>query len=124
MYEYMGNLRTKTRGLTRVSVWMRRNMNNTTHMNGVTLNVIYKYRIPITDEGALSLPIGAEFLSAQQQHEAISVWYLVDPYVKLEKTRYRIYGTGHQVLEPLDELHYLATVQVGEYVWHLFKEFS
>jgi hypothetical protein len=86
---------------------------------------IYKYPIPITDEFTLELPIGAEILTFQTQHNKPHIWALIDPEREFETVGFRLFGTGHPV-EDADTLKYIGTTQTegGLLVWHLFKSYK
>lgn len=87
------------------------------------MRTIYKYRIVPDDAHTLRLPIGAEFLSIQEQHGSPQAWFLIDPDEKVSVKRFfRVYGTGHDM--PDDPGKYLGTFQLhgGSLVFHLFEE--
>lgn len=87
---------------------------------------IYKRALQLTSRQDYLFPSGTEILSAQVQYDVICVWYLFDTEEKEEEERitFLIYGTGH----PMDSAeeaacpHYLATVQLGAGVWHIFTD--
>jgi len=83
---------------------------------------IFKYELKITNTQEVSLPIGAEILSAQYQGNQLCIWVMVNDAAEYKRpTVIRIYGTGHKIEET--NLEYVATVQDPNYfVWHIFKQ--
>lgn len=83
---------------------------------------IFKYELKVTDEQEVSLPIGAEILTAQYQGNQLCIWAMVNDTAEYKRpTVIRIYGTGHKI--PETNLEYIATVQdAGLFVWHIFKQ--
>jgi hypothetical protein len=57
-------------------------------------------------------------LDVQVQNGLPTMWVLVDPYASQTIYKFRIYGTGHDVENKIG--NYIATIQLGEYVWHIF----
>lgn len=79
---------------------------------------IYKYVLTITDEQTLRLPQGANFLTAQMQREQLCIWVEVDTDRPLEPCTFLIHGTGNPI--GAERKRYIATVQDGPMVWHVF----
>jgi hypothetical protein len=65
------------------------------------------------------LPRNAEILSAQIQGGNICLWAKVDTSEPLESQSIAIYGTGQEL--PDSEMTHIATVQMDEFVWHVFE---
>jgi hypothetical protein len=83
--------------------------------------MIYKYEIPVQSTFELVLPRPSIILSVQEQNGKICLWALVDSNTKeTEIRRIHIVGTGYKF--PLTSLQFIATVQLGVYVWHIFEE--
>lgn len=78
---------------------------------------IFKYAF----NGIVELPKGAEIISAQEQHGKIQIWAIVDPSAETEKRLFALYGTGHEMDDRSQK--FIATIQRGEFVWHLFEVF-
>lgn len=81
------------------------------------------WKVPISVEGgSFDLPIGAEILTVQEQHNNITMWVVVDPDQPTETRHITVYGTG----QPLPENPgiYQGTVQTngGALVWHVFED--
>jgi hypothetical protein len=86
--------------------------------------VIYKYPVPFHIGHAIPLELsrGAKILSVQIQGDTLCLWAMVDPSLPTETETIRIIPTG----EPIDPtlavmIDHLATIQIGPYVWHVFK---
>lgn len=79
---------------------------------------IYKYPIKVSRETIIDIPHGAKFLTAQNQCDSIVLWALVDPDVKMERKMVLVVATGEDAYVPAAD--YLATVQIGDLVWHVF----
>jgi hypothetical protein len=66
------------------------------------------------------LPVGAMFLDAQMQHGWISIWFEVDADERRHHERnLLVVGTGHHYEDK--PMAYIATVQDGELVWHVYE---
>jgi hypothetical protein len=46
------------------------------------------------------------------------MWAIVDPEAKQEFRLFRIYGTGHPII---NTNHYIGTAQKDGFVWHVFE---
>lgn len=81
---------------------------------------IFKYLLqPLTRQG-LHLPKDAVVLTAQMQGSDLCLW------VQMEDTRpctelrmFEVYATGDDL--PNEPRRYIATVQRGHYVWHVYE---
>jgi hypothetical protein len=86
---------------------------------------IYKYQLKITDIQTVSMPKGAEILSAQEQHGEVCIWALVNPeeHWMIERT-ILIIGTGNPIDDDIDleDYFFVGTVQCPRsvIVWHVF----
>lgn len=81
---------------------------------------IYKYELPLYSEfTTFNVPQGFHILSAQVQNGLICIWAEVDTTVDgVETVRFRLVGTGWLV--DLEGWTYIDTVQLGEFVWHIY----
>lgn len=81
---------------------------------------IFKYQLKVTDEQTIRMPKDAMILTAQAQGQFfICLWAIVDPDAEQEERTFEIIGTGNHVsLRPRE---YIATVQLGLFVWHIFE---
>lgn len=84
---------------------------------------IFKYPIPVADAFEISLPENAQILTVQAQFEDACLWALVDPEARTEIRILRIFGTGHPVDGPINNLKYISTFQLngGQLVFHVFE---
>lgn len=79
---------------------------------------ILKYVIPLQMESNISLQIGSEILSIQEQYGEITVWMSVPVKAPVGKRLFHIRGTGD---DSLCWMHsHLATIQLNGFVWHIF----
>lgn len=87
------------------------------------MKAVYKYDVPLDDKLRLSLPKNAAVLSVQVQgtNRNPQLWALVDTEAPLEDRYYRWFGTGHEIPLGMDWV-FIATVQTGPFVFHLFEE--
>ena len=83
---------------------------------------IYKYPIPITDKFTIEMPLDAKILSLQLQHDMPMIWAAVWENSSLEKRKFSICGTGHDI-DMDDVKSFIGTFQQynGQFVWHLFE---
>lgn len=88
------------------------------------MKTIFKYQLEVLNQQILTLPLGAEILTVQVQHEVVCLWALVNPKEKLEEERLiEMFGTGHSIEENKNwERVYLSTIQLsqGKLVFHIF----
>lgn len=80
--------------------------------------VIFKYPLILTSRQVLRVPIYSIDLSCQLQGDTLCLWMAVDPEAALIDYPVTIVGTGHEV--PKDAGGYISTVQMGEFVWHIY----
>lgn len=84
--------------------------------------MIYKYPLKLQDFQELVLPKRALILDVQNQRDQLCLWALVDSNeTKSEVVFIHIIGTGREHI-PQSSLRYIATVQMGEFVWHVCEE--
>ena len=80
--------------------------------------IVYKYNLGFKSEQDIYIPIGGKFLCAKNQDGNIVVYYLVDKSEDVLPHTLLIVGTGWEIPE---ELKYLDTVMIDEFVWHIFE---
>lgn len=82
------------------------------------MRTIYKYKLEITDQQLLTIPEQPHFLHVGEQDGELMLWAEVDS--EKEKTNFEVYvcGTGNPI--PEKAKHYLGTVQIEIFVWHVF----
>ncbi len=79
----------------------------------------YKYFIPIGDLVRIELPEGSKLLHIGAQGPGIYAWFLVLPENPDTERIFRVYGTGHYIEQSWE---HRGTVQIGEFVWHVFED--
>lgn len=87
-----------------------------------TPRTIWKFPLAITDQQAISMPSYADIVSVQRQGDSLCLWAIVAPENPQQRRDIRIVGTGHPM--PDDRLVFIATVQDGPFVWHVFEAFK
>lgn len=85
------------------------------------MTTIYKYSLDICGVQIIEMPAGARPLCIQVQNGAVQLWAMVDSDKELEHRSIVMLGTGWRVEQP-EELDYIDTVQLGNFVWHFFME--
>ncbi len=83
---------------------------------------IWKYMLILSDHPFISMPKGAIVLSVDVQDGHIQIWALVDPEAPKEPRGFRMAGTGHPVEDAIASMRFIGTVQMGEFVWHIFEK--
>ena len=94
------------------------------------MTTIWKYEIPIEDKFSIDMPKHAKVLSFQCQKGVPTIWCLVASDDKIEKKEFRLYGTGHDLIDKnRDALRniywdFVGTIQMfdGDLVYHLFEK--
>lgn len=82
------------------------------------MNTIHKFRLPDVISG-VEMPRGAEILDIQRQGSYITLWAMVNTDLPKIRRMFQIVGTGHDI--PAEPHRYLRTVQMGQFVWHIFE---
>ena len=87
---------------------------------------IFKYLIPVdANEFELDLPLDAEVLTFQSQHEDFYIWAIVeDKEEKIVPRYFRLVGTRRPLITGKYKLKgYIGTAQIGNggLVFHLFE---
>lgn len=84
--------------------------------------MIHKHSIHSVNEMVtIIMPYGARILHAADQDGRLVVWAMVDPPQVPQRRRLVLLGTGFDVPPKCD---YVNTFQSGEFVWHLFVEYT
>lgn len=81
---------------------------------------IWKYSFNSLPRAIFNIPIDAKFLDCQTQNRKICLWFLVDPSNKTEEREFWAELTGLEG-RAQDEGEYLGTIQIDEYVAHIFE---
>ena len=84
------------------------------------MKTIHKHIVDlfIGPKQVISLPVGAKPLTFQRQGARIVGWFEVDDAAPREDRVFEVVGTGQPVP---DFGHYVATVQMDAYVWHIYE---
>jgi hypothetical protein len=85
------------------------------------MKAIWKYPIKVAAEQSIEMPIGAEILCVQLQHDIPVLWAKVSPDGWPVKRTIVIHPTGHEFEEYRSR--YIGTFQMegGMYVWHVYE---
>lgn len=83
------------------------------------MKTIFKYEIDLTPYQLLKLPEGFKPLSVQMQNDRIMLWAEVDTGAPVKQFPFWMFGTGHEI-PPVGVGDYIGTVQMGNFVWHLY----
>lgn len=86
------------------------------------MTTIHKATLDVVREQTVQVPDGVHFLAVQDQDGKLCAWYVCDPTMHKTQRRIIILGTGHDF--PNGDHDYIATVQQGEFVWHIFEAVS
>ncbi len=86
------------------------------------MKTIWKYKLKLTDFQIIDMPGAAQILSVQVQEGHLVLWALCTPSAPLAQRRFLIYGTGVQMPDIPTNWHFLASVQMNPFVWHVFEE--
>lgn len=84
------------------------------------MTTIFKFPIELNGLQIVSMPEGAQILTAQMQGDQLCLWATVNPHAPAEPRIIRVFGTGHQIVGKT--VKYIATVQHSGYVWHIFED--
>jgi hypothetical protein len=90
---------------------------------------IWKFTLdPMGSIGSIvgvSMPTGAEVISAGVQWDKINVWAIVDPDAPISTRFFFVIGTGHEFPEG-DGVKFINTVQLigGSLVMHIFERIA
>jgi len=84
------------------------------------LRTIYKYPLELTATQTIKMHVGANVLTAQLQNGIITLWVDCQPENKKEDRTFWIFGTGTGI--PVRYLDYISTIQLHDYVWHIYEE--
>jgi len=84
---------------------------------------VYKYPLEVVNAQIIMLPVGAEVLCVQVQHERPCIWACVEgsPATPLEARTFFTHGTGHPMNAAAGG--YVGTYQLeeGALVFHVFE---
>ena len=84
--------------------------------------VVHKHVLELKDNQIVTIDSFFTILDCQIQGSEICFWYIVDDQTGLKQTlNFQIKGTGQQIAQGY---FYLSTVQVNEFVWHIFYNYN
>jgi hypothetical protein len=81
------------------------------------MKTIFKYELAL-NRTEIQLPKSARVLTAQLQEGVFCIWVMLTPGLHDALRVFDVYGTGHNM--PDDPGDYVATAQMGPFVWHVF----
>lgn len=87
------------------------------------MRVIWKYPLHPGDN-MIEMPLDSRPLHVDMQGNEPCMWVLVpNSEALLEKRRFKVYGTGHEIIEACHCLRHVATFLMGfgALVWHVFE---
>lgn len=79
---------------------------------------IWKFTLNSNMDQPVQMPGNSKILTAQMQDGKICLWATVTPGVPIGQRLIKIYGTGWDMDTTIHP--YIATVQDGALVWHIF----
>lgn len=86
--------------------------------------MIHKQILFLTDTQTIKIPKNSTFLHIGNQDNNLCIWYIFDIDTdSFEIKTILIRGTGH-LLEDKILTKYLGTVQIHEFVWHIFQSLN
>jgi hypothetical protein len=82
---------------------------------------IWKWALTPENPNIIEVPMYAQFLAVQIQHDMPQIWALVDENQPKKARTIMIYGTGKAL--PNKPGDYIGTFQTdgGTFVWHVFE---
>lgn len=84
---------------------------------------IWKYTLQV-GKNEIPMPTGAQILTAQGQDNKLCIWCIVNELEHTDMYEVRkiiVFGTGHLLPPAVDVSDWIATVQAGSFVWHVFE---
>lgn len=85
------------------------------------MTTVWKFPLRIVGLQEIRMPRRTIILTAQMQHTELCLW-AVCVEGKTNLRTIEIFGTGHEL--PDFERAYIATVQTGGLVWHIFERIT
>ena len=86
------------------------------------MQTVHKYHLDFTVSTIeILMPKKARILYGAKQEEGLVIWASVDTEEDAVIRRFRIYGTGWAMEEPMESLVHISTIKDGILVWHLFE---
>jgi len=85
------------------------------------MRAVYRTEIPVDDRVHDLKLTGPILHVASRNYHVVEVWHLHDDEQPATVLPVRVYGTGHQLGDEVDEFLGTALAAGGHLVWHLFK---
>lgn len=85
------------------------------------MQTVHKYSLLTADTVDIIMPKDAKILHIDVQDDRLCMWALIDSKRTLERRRFRIAGTGHELKEPKLEHLGSALLYNGKLVLHVFE---
>lgn len=83
---------------------------------------IHKFQFDITDDVTITMPEDAKILNVETQNGIPTLWALVNTDRVFKDHGFKLFGTGHEILDKWNTIDHVATFQVGPFVWHMFRK--
>ena len=87
--------------------------------------IIHKISLQLVDKQTIIIPAGAKILTVQDQRGILTLWYAFSEEAFSNITNdnrvIHIIGTGNSFPEAYP-INYISTVQLNQFVWHIFQE--
>ena len=82
---------------------------------------IFKYVLMSTKNvSSVAIPKGGKVLTTAMQDGLVCIWVEVDQHAPTELRTFKIYGTGHEMLDSEHQV-YVGTIFDNPYVWHVYE---
>ena len=85
---------------------------------------VYKFHFPKNGFGVheIDMPIGSKIISCQLQSVFFTIWAIVHENNIYEKRVFEVVGTGQPFEDSRFERVFIATIQAGVMVFHVFEQ--
>ena len=82
------------------------------------MRTIYKYHLMV-GLNTVALPLESKVVHITEQYGQLQMWVEQDPTRPVLNRQFNVYGTGHYIYN--NNEHHLATVVLGDFVWHVYE---
>lgn len=83
---------------------------------------IYKYEVPMSHNADIEMPEKFTVLSVHNQNNNITMWALVETTSPTKVQHFKVFGTGFDLPKGTNDMDFVGTVIIGQYVWHVFLD--
>lgn len=80
---------------------------------------VWKFKLPLEAMSTIQMPVGAKIVHVGEQCGEICMWAEVDVTSENGPRLFYVVGTGHPM--PQGALYHIGTVQIMEFVWHVYQ---